>query len=107
MRRSRIGRDAEVGTLRALSGRFARRLEYNFSARQLQRLKYGETLCTGGERYPLMEKLRPADRIFCRERGGKNPGARRGLSGRASRSPARLAARETLLDARRGLPCRR
>lgn len=40
------------------------RLEYNFSARQLQRLKFGETLTTGGERYPLMDKARAADRLF-------------------------------------------
>ena len=40
------------------------RLQYNFSARQLQRMKFGERLCTGGERYPLMDHARTADRLF-------------------------------------------
>ena len=40
------------------------RLEYNFSARQLQRLKFGERLTTGGERYALMTRARAADRLF-------------------------------------------
>ena len=41
------------------------RLEYNFSARQLQRMKFGERLSHGGgERYPLMDRARTADRLF-------------------------------------------
>ena len=36
------------------------RLEYNLKARQLQRIKFGEVLSTGGARYPLMEHKRDA-----------------------------------------------
>ena len=36
------------------------RLEYNLKARQLQRVKFGEVLSTGGARYPLMEHKRDA-----------------------------------------------
>ena len=40
------------------------RLEYNLKARQLQRMKFGEVLSTGGARYPLMEHKRDADRLY-------------------------------------------
>ena len=40
------------------------RLEYNLKARQLQRIKFGEVLSTGGARYPLMEHKRDADRLY-------------------------------------------
>ena len=40
------------------------RLEYNLKARQLQRIKFGEVLSTGGARYPLMEHKRDADKLY-------------------------------------------
>ena len=50
------------------------RLEGAFVARQQQRMTFGETLCTGGERYPLMENKRMADLEFRGEDG--RPAAR-------------------------------
>ena len=45
------------------------RLEEAFVERQTQRLAFNENLCTGGARYPLMEKYRTADLPFCGEDG--------------------------------------